>query len=286
MRNLYLAANRFPLAAVGPRRGRGIMRSWRRLEILGISIAVVSLVATSAVPVVGAAHISNSQKWAVLVGISEYGALCGYGNLNWCHKDAADMYNALVSHGWMPSHIKVLVNESATEANIIAGISWLNQNSAKGMALFYFSGHGSFSSHVQCLVPYDGNTWSFEHMVWDYQLKAYFSDCRAAQTVMMFDSCYAGGMINDCGAQSRLLMCACTTKEMCWEGSDHGSNLQIQNGVYTYCVISALSGVGDYNSDGTVSLEEAAQYAAIHVPDFTPSVNPVTFDGISGETLL
>lgn len=261
------------------------MASGRRLEILGISIVIVGLIASSAAPVLGAG-VSKNQKWAVLVGISDYGAACGYGDLNWCHKDAADMYTELVSHGWKSSHILMLVNSSATEANIIAGISWLKENSAGGTALFYFSGHGSFIKHNQCLVPYDGNTWSFEHMIWDYQLKIYFSDCKAAHTVMIFDSCYAGGMINDCGISSRLLMCACTTKEMCWEGGDHGSNLQMHNGVYTYCVLLGLGGAGDYNHDGTVSLEEAAQYATIHVPDFTPSVNPVTYDGISGETLL
>jgi hypothetical protein len=257
----------------------------RRLEILGISIVVVSLVALSAVPVLGAG-VSKNQKWAVLVGISEYGAACGYGNLNWCHKDVTDMYNELVSHGWKPSHIMMLINSSATEANIVAAISWLKENSAGGMALFYFSGHGSFMSHDQCLVPYDADTWSFEHMIWDYQLKDYFSDCKAAQTVMMFDSCYAGGMIDDCGIQTRLLMCACMTKEMCWEGGDHGKKLQMHNGVYTYCVLSGLDGAGDYNNDGAVSLEEAAQYATIHVRDFTRNVSPVTYDGISGETLL
>lgn len=267
---------------------------------MGIVLVTLSLVMISALPMSGAAAIPNGQKWALLVGISDYGDLCGYGDLNWCHKDAADMYNVLVSHGWMPSHIRVLVNSSATEANILAGIQWLTASSAGGMAFFYFSGHGSFSTtklevkiggeqrwqQAECICPYDCNTWTYEHMIFDYTLAAHFSDCKAKQTIMMFDSCYAGGFVEECGITSRLLMCACATNEMSWEGGNRGSNLQIQNGVYTYIVIKALAGAGDYNGNGVVSLDEAAQYAIIHTRDLTQSVHSVTYDGISGETYL
>jgi len=265
---------------------------------IGIVIVTVSLIAVAMLPMSGAAAgVPNSHKWALLVGISDYSDVCSYGDLSWCHKDVADMYNLLTSNGWTPSHIKVLVNSSATAANIIAGIAWLKSVSAKGMALFYFSGHGSFFADKwsvpdkdepqdQCLVPYDGDTSAYKNLLFDDSLKEYFSGFKAAQTVIMLDCCYAGGIIDECGVDGRLIMAACKSNEMSYEGGNRGATIPIQNGVYTYVVLQAMSGAGDANGDGVVSLDEAACYAEIHSRDWTRSTHPVTYDGISGETYL
>jgi len=273
------------------------MKSLVDAKRIGIVIVTVSLIAVAMLPMSGAAAVPNSQKWALLIGISDYSDVCGYGDLSWCHKDVADMYNLLTSTGWAPSHIRVLVNSSATEANIIAGIQWLKANSVKGMALFYFSGHGSFAADKaavfnndepkdQCICPYDGDTGSFQHMIFDDSLRAYFSDCKASKTIMMFDSCYSGGFVDECGIQTRLIMAACESHEMSYEGGNRGVNIPIQNGVYTYYVLQAMGGAGDLNGNGVVSLEEAAQYTAVHSREMTQSAHPVMYDGIAGETYL
>ena len=273
------------------------MKFLKDVKWIGIVVVTVSLVAVALIPMSGAAAIPNSHKWAVLAGISDYSDVCGYGDLSWCHKDVADMYNLLVSNGWSPSHIKVLVNSSATAANIIDAIAWLKDVSAKGVALFYFSGHGSFFADKwsvpdkdepadQCLVPYDGDTGSYSNLLFDDSLKVYFSGFKAAQTVIILDCCYSGGIIDECGTSGRLIMSACEAHEMSYEGGNKGVNVPLQNGVYTYCVLEAMAGAGDVNGDGVVSLDEAAQYAAVHSRDWTQSAHPVTYDGIAGETYL
>ena len=279
------------------KRERGIMKSFVDAKRIGIMIVTVSLIAVAMLPMSGAAAVPNSQKWALLVGISDYSDTCSYGDLSWCHKDAADMYNLLTSNGWAPSHIKVLVNSSATAANIIAGIAWLKSVSAKGLALFYFSGHGSFYADKwsvpnkdepadQCLVPYDGDTSAYKNLLFDDSLKEYFSGFKAAQTVIMLDCCYAGGIIDECGSSGVLIMAACRSNEMSYEGGNKGVNLPIQNGVYTLVVLKAMSGAGDANGDGAVSLDEATQYAEVYTKDLVQSMHPVTYDGIAGETYL
>ncbi len=273
------------------------MKTLADAKRIGIVVVTVSLIAVAMLPMSGAAAIPDSQKWALLVGISDYSDVCGYGDLSWCHKDATDMYNLLTSNGWAPSHIKVLVNSSATEANIIAGIAWLKSVSDKGLALFYFSGHGSFYADKwsvpnkdepqdQCIVPYDGDTSAYKNLLFDDSLKEYFSGFTAAQTIIMLDCCYAGGIIDECGSNGVLIMAACRSNEMSYEGGNKGSNLPIQNGAYTLIVLKAMSGAGDANGDGVVSFDEAAQYAEVYTKDLVQSMHPVTYDGIAGETYL
>jgi hypothetical protein len=268
-----------------------------RTRVVAFTIAAIFLVSLAAVPLASAASIPDGQKWALLIGISDYGPYAGYGDLTYCHKDALDMYKLLVKEGWMPSHIKVLLNESATRANIVAGISWLCANSVRGMALFFYSGHGSFfadkwavpnkdESNDQCIMPYDSDLGDYSTLIFDDQLRDYFAACKASQTVMIFDCCYAAGQIDELGKKGRLIMAGSDVHQMSYEGDMRGCNIPIENGVYTYCILQAMTGAGDENGDGVVSLEEAAAYAAIAVQEYTQNVRAVTYDGIAGEVYL
>ncbi|MEM4264613.1 MAG: caspase family protein [Thermoplasmata archaeon] len=268
-----------------------------RSRLVAVTVTAILMVSFAAVPLASAADIPDGQKWALLIGISDYGPYAGYGDLTYCHKDALDMYKLLVMEGWMPSHIKVLTNESATRANIVAGISWLSANSVRGMALFFYSGHGSFfadkwavpdkdESNDQCIMPYDSDLGDYSTLIFDDQLRDYFAPCKASQTVFIFDCCYAAGQIDELGKKGRLIMAGADVHQMSYEGGMRGCNIPIENGVYTYCILQAMTGAGDANGDGTVSLEEAAAYAAIAVQEYTQNVRAVTYDGISGEAYL
>jgi len=93
------------------------------------------------------AAISNSEKplgssteeyWAVIVG----------GNSLYADHDAEDMYNVLTmaSENWNANHIRLLVNESATKANIRDAIRWMANNAnTEDTCLFFFSGPVSYT---------------------------------------------------------------------------------------------------------------------------------------------
>jgi hypothetical protein len=283
------------LDAQADRHGRGRRKAMKSLRIVGASIAVLCMVSLAAIPLAGAGPITGGQKWALLVGISDYSDTAGYGDLSYCHKDALDMRNLLISNGWMSSHIKVLLNESATQANMVAGIQWLTQNAARGTALFYYSGHGSFfpdkwsvfnndESNDQCIIPYDANVAQYSNLIFDDQMAQYLSGCKASKTVMILDCCYAAGFIDECGAEGRLIMTAADVHQMSYEG--YSKHIPIENGVYTHCMLEAMTGAGDYDGNGVVSLEEAGIYAAIYLQDLTENVRAVVYDGIAGETYL
>ena len=267
----------------------------KKARLVGVSVVMLCMVSVAAIPLASGAVIADGQKYALLVGISDYGPTAGYGDLSYCHKDALDMYNLLISKGWVPSHIKVLINESATYASIVAGFEWLTSNSVRGTALFYYSGHGSFfpdkwsvfdndESNDQCILPYDANVGLYSNLIFDDQLAGYFSGCKAAQTVMILDCCYAAGQIDECGMKGRLIMTAADVHQMSYEG--YSKHIPIENGVYTYCILEAMAGAGDLDGNGVVSLEEAGAYAAINLQDLTQNVRAVVYDGIAGETYL
>lgn len=270
-----------------------------KFRILGTFLVAMSLTMLAVAPMQSAGSVDERQKYALLVGVSDYDPVCAYGDLSYCHKDALDMFGLLVDgHGWNPSNILVLLNESATAENILSGISWLKEecSSPRSTALFFFSGHGSFFSdrHAipdrdepldECIMPHDGDTQEVQNIIFDDTLSAYLDGFGSARTILMFDSCYSGGFIEDVGAEDRLILTSCGDREMCWEGAETGK-VQIENGVFTHCILEAFGGAGDADDDGMVSVEEAGSYAMTHVGDFTPQAHPEMFDGVEGDTYI
>jgi uncharacterized caspase-like protein len=268
-------------------------------RLLGVFLVAMCLTMLAIAPLQSAWSDEGQQKFALLVGVSDYDPVCSYGDLKYSHKDALDMYNLLViQYGWEPSNIVLLLNESATSANIMSGISWLKEECSNphSTGFFFFSGHGSFFSDKsaipdrdepvdECIVPHDGDTQSVQQMIFDDTLKEQLDAFEPATIILMLDSCYSGGFIDDIESKGRLILTSCGEREMCWEGAETGK-VQIENGVYTYCILEAFSGLGDLNGDGKVSMEEAGSYAMDRVREFTPDVQPEMSDGVDGDTYI
>lgn len=268
-------------------------------RIFGVVLVIACFSTLAAAPMQSAGNADERQKFALLVGVSDYDPVCGYGDLMYCHKDILDVFDMLVNgHGWNPSNIRVLLNESATAENILDGISWLKGKCSdrRSTALFYFSGHGSFfcdKSAVsdrdepvdECIMPHDGDTRRVQNIIFDDTLKKCLEGFRSTCTILMFDSCYSGGFIEEIGSRGRLVLTSCGEREMCWEGAETGK-VQIQNGLFTYCLLEAFRGAGDSDGDDRVSVEEAGSYAMDRVREFTPDVQPEMYDGVEGEKYI
>jgi metacaspase-1 len=83
---------------------------------------------------------------ALLVGINDYPPPGSAGqNLQGCLNDIEDMTRALEACGFEGSQIKLLRDQEATKARILAELRALVQGNNPGDSIvFYFSGHGSF----------------------------------------------------------------------------------------------------------------------------------------------
>jgi hypothetical protein len=272
---------------------RGTFRS------IGVYLVAVCFTVLAVAPMQSAWNDCEGQKFALLVGVSDYDPVCTYGDLTYSHKDALDMYDLLVEgYGWSPSNVLLLVNESATADNVLNGISWLSEmcTCPGSTALIFFSGHGSFFCDNkavrnwdepvdECIMPYNGDTNLIENVIFDDVMREQLSSFVSTRTILILDSCYSGGFIEDVGEKGRLVLASCGEREMCWEGMETGK-VRIQNGLFTYCLLEAFAGVGDSDGDGEVTVEEAGGYAMDRVKDFTPDVQPEMYDGVAGDTCL
>ena len=243
-------------------------------------------------------------KWAVIVGEADYVGTVN--DLDYTDDDARDMYDALISGGWEADHIQLLID--ANRATIEGAIDWLATNAGPGdTALFFFSGHGTYSTDVypfdetdgydEYICPTDGDNIRDDEL--DAKLDTIDSDVAIA---VIIDSCFAGGMgksadlkaktlpkpkveletgdgfAKDCGEPGRVVLMACDEDEYSYESSS------VQNGFFTYFLVNGLSGAADANSNGEVSAEEAFGYTDPLVLSSTGGEqDPQIYDGYTGE---
>ncbi|MCR4428461.1 MAG: caspase family protein [Caldiserica bacterium] len=230
---------------------------------------------------------SSQKKIAVLVGINDYQG--EQNDLRYCVNDVLDMKKALVQkYGFSEGDIQTLTDGNATYANVTSSLDWLKKESAgDSIVVFYFSGHGSRSSSDrdgdgekidECIVTSDLG------FLWDGVLASKFKEIEASQIWLGFDSCYSGGMVDadqDLGLKGngKLNTMACKANQLSGESSS------VENGFFTYLLVDQgiLSGKGDADNDGSVSIEEAFNYAQANIKRYTRPQTPVISDGILGD---
>lgn len=142
-------------------------------------------------------------KKAVIVGINDYAPIgAGGPDLNGCINDARDMANTLVICGFPPANIRILTNQNAKRANIIAYLNWLLANCKLGDSLvFYYSGHGTRVANIgadleidgldEAIVPHDYTT---AGVLRDDDFKAIFGSklVKGVNLEVFFDCCHSG----------------------------------------------------------------------------------------------
>jgi uncharacterized caspase-like protein len=146
---------------------------------------------------------SATQKWAVIVGISQYKDSRVAG-LRYASADARSFHDRLISQQggkYSPSRVRLLLDSEATSKNIKNVLfNWLKQALEEDMVTIYFAGHGSPESpdspNNLFLLPFDVNyddiaTTGFP--MWDIEtaLKRFI---KAKKVVVIADACHSGGV--------------------------------------------------------------------------------------------
>jgi hypothetical protein len=244
------------------------------------------------------------EYWAVIVGIADYEGTSS--DLNYTDDDAMDIYNTLLSDpNWRADHIKLLIDGDADRSNILAAIDWLITNvDANDIAIFFFSGHGTYGTD---LPPYDEADGYDEYIcphdfncIRDDELDVALDMINSNKMVVIIDSCFSGGMVKDLDAKIKTLpklgvkLVDGFKKDIGEDGrvvlmaSDDNEHLLehsvLQNGVFTYFVVKGLEGAADANANGRISAEETFIYAEPQVKTYTfGAQNPQIYDGYTGE---
>ena len=154
------------------------------------------------------------ERWAIVVGISEYPTSSG-----WCNINGANDINIIVPmlqrNGFAPTHITTLANDQATKGNIKNAIIALsNKVKDKDIVYFHFSGHGQLITDIngdegnkgwdESLIPYDADFeyrddfYKGEKHIVDDELNEWLTLLKnkignRGKLIVVLDACHSGG---------------------------------------------------------------------------------------------
>jgi WD40 repeat protein len=252
-------------------------------------------------------NTNQPQRWAVIVGISEY-QNPQIKNLNYADRDAKDFAQFLQSSaggGFEPNRMKILLNKEATLSNVKQALfNFLRQTIDKDLVIIYFAGHGApelANPNNNYLLTYDTDPQSLETTafpMWDINtaLQRYIPSKRV---VIFTDACHSGGISSDLATRgvslsennliNQYLSDLSKSKEgtIVFTASQAGEVSQeldkYGHGVFTYFLLQGMKGDADFNNDFTVTIGELMDFVEEKVKRQTngnqhPTRNQGTYD--------
>lgn len=142
-----------------------------------------------------------AEKWALLVGVTEYQPPVN--KLNGCVNDTNTVRDILIGKaGFRADHIKTLAGASQTTKAAIAAAfkEWLGQAGPDDMVVFFYSGHGAQwdvggGKIEEVLVPVDVNVQDAHSFILGGELSDWIKTCKAKEFLVMLDACHSGTQV-------------------------------------------------------------------------------------------
>lgn len=220
----------------------------------------------------------NAKSFALVVGIETYREELPQASHaeNDARRFAAFAETTL---GVPRAHIRLLLGDRAGRSDIVAAIDeWLPRNAREPSAtvFVYFSGHGAPEPETgdAYLVPYDANPAYLRSSAVSTRALYAALGRLPAMSMVFLDACFSGaGQRSVIAPGTRPLIVARTAsvpervvaltaagaKETTGPASDG------EHGLFTFHLLSALTGAADSNRDRNLSLKEIAGYVRLHV---------------------
>jgi tetratricopeptide (TPR) repeat protein len=225
------------------------------------------------------------ERWAVIVGISDYKNNPQITDLKYADCDATAFYDFLVSAKggcFKPENIQLLLNEKSTVSNLRYALgTFLGKTADKDLVVIYMAGHGAPDTRKWenlYFLTYDADPDSLPNTAYPMDdltrdLQRYI---KAKKVIVITDACHSaavsGGMVAMRGnegyrvneymkklAESRE-GCTFITASRAGEGSQESEKWSGGHGVFTHFLLEGLKGKADYNGDGFITMKEAYDY--------------------------
>ncbi|HXG67002.1 MAG TPA: caspase family protein [Blastocatellia bacterium] len=254
-----------------------------------------------------ASRNAQINLWAVVIGISRYANgdknLDGYQitNLKNAADDAQAIYEFLqspagggfrdVSEG---GNMVLLKDEQATKANVEAALNRLKQTKPEDYFVIYIAAHGAIMPYrkpgtdvtvdVPYFVLYDTDLRKPRETAMEMEaFSRLVSEIPAKKGLVLSDTCHSGGVqlagrdtsstsiranneyIKEMSAITNGVgfISAADQLEQSFERDD------LNQGVFTYCLLEGLGGIADKDNDGKVTFNELTAYLRDEVPRLT-----------------
>jgi len=240
-------------------------------------------------------HKSFRSYWAVVIGISDYKYTyqTDMPKLAFADNDAIDFVSMLHKLGWEKDHIKLLVNEEATERNIkIALEAWLTKAGPNDQIVLFWAGHGFPDPEDPEKVYFACYDTDIKVPATGYRMdkvRTALEERKSKNVIVLADTCHAGKIItrgnrgisiipniNKMSRENKvpkgwIFMVGADTDRQAIEHTSW------TNGAFTHSLIKGLSGKADgFQSagakDGIVTMGELRSYMNTAMPDETQKV--------------
>ena len=199
----------------------------------------------------------KSRLFIVAVGVSTY-ARREY-SLELAAKDATDFSNLMDAQvGRMYSSVekRLLTNEAATRASVLAALEWLRQSTGPDdTGMLFIAGHGlNDSSGKYFFLPHDVDLKRLARSaIGEAELRKALAGLRG-KAMMFVDTCHSGNVL--------------------------GSGISVKswgNGAFTKALIAGLTGGADFRKDGVVTHQGLSYFLGQEVKTLTKGrQTPVT----------
>lgn len=224
-----------------------------------------------------------SFGWALIIAINDYAG--GTRDNIGSYQDGVALRDHLLANGWLPDHVLLIGNRSATKPMVQKGLEWLaSKTDDRSTVIFHYSGHEK---------PMRGNSdgdreardvalWlSDNKLLSDGDLGRAMGQVRAERMWINMAVCRAGGF-SDAGMNGagRVITYSSPERELSYEDP------QRRHSVFGFFTIvqGMREGAADLDSDGRVSVEEAFHYADPLVSERTGyNQHPVIVDRFGGD---
>jgi len=245
-----------------------------------------------------------AQRWAVVIGISEYAHKNkNLSNLQYAHRDAeklAEFLKSKAGGGFPASNVKLLTNRQATAKGIRDGLfTFLKRTVKEDLVIIFFSGHGTPDPDKPSnlyLVAHDSDPNNISATgipMWDIET-ALKRTIAAERTIVLADTCHSAGVTEGVkgvkiGDQfnryfaalakarpGRVIFTSCEGYEVSREAKKWGGG----HGVFTWALLEALKGKADKDKSGIVTLGEVLDYVDMTVRRETANEQHPTKTGV------
>ena len=241
----------------------------------------------------GSHALYNTEKtsWAIIIGISnyQYSGQNGLTNLIFADDDAKSFARTLRNLGWSESHIKLLINEKATQRNIMIALeSWLTKAGADDQIILFWAGHAFPDPEDPEKVYFACYDTDINIPATGYRMdnvRRSLEEKKSKNVIILADTCHAGKLITrgDRGIsiipniknrkvpKGWVFMVGADTDRQAIEDTSWS------NGAFTHSLINGLNGAADgFHSigpkDGVVTMGELRSYMNTAMPEETQKV--------------
>jgi len=225
-----------------------------------------------------ARQFDGGKRRALLIGVNRYPV----SPLSFCVADARLLADVLTRvAGYEPADVVLMTddltnrelqpNKAAIQAQLDRILPLCQPNDT---LLIFFSGHGIQVNDRSYFCPLDFNATQPSGTALSFDLiRQQLSQCRAAQKLLVLDSCHSGGAVNtpftpanaETGeqfsrARGLITLASCRSRESSLESGRNG------HGIFSLSLARGLTGAADYDGNQLVDSDEVYRHVLTEVP--------------------